>query len=203
LEFIGNFEKGKVSMRYKPEQKQQTAANILAAAEREFRLGGYGGVGVDGLAQEAGVTSGAFYKHFRSKAAVFEAAVNAGMQRYLTNIEQSQQTFDDNWLKALADYYLGREHRKDIAEGCVVTGLSSEVIRSSEQVRSDYQAGIEKVADKIGSGLTGHDEEEHRRRAWVILAMLAGGVLLSRAVHDDTVADEIASAVHEATLDFK
>lgn len=186
-------------MRYKPEQKQQTAANILAAAERGFRLGGYGGIGVDGLAQEAGVTSGAFYKHFRSKAAVFEAAINAGMQRYLDNIE----TADEKWLEALADYYLGREHRRNIAEGCVVTGLSSEVARSSEQVRIDYQAGIEKVADKIAGGLTGADEEERRQRAWIILAMLAGGVLLSRAVHDEIVADDIASAVQQGVLDFK
>jgi len=190
-------------MRYKPDQKQQTAANILAAAERGFRLGGYGGTGVDGLAQEAGVTSGAFYKHFPSKAAVFEAAVKAGMQRYQDNIERLQAELGDDWLVALADYYLGHEHRTNIAEGCVVTGLSGEVARSSDQVRLDYQDGIDKVADQVEKGLSGSQADEGKQRAWVILSMLAGGVLLSRAVHDESVAEEIAKAIHDATLALK
>ena len=187
-------------MRYKPEQKKQTATNILAAAERGFRLGGYGGVGVDGLAQEAGVTSGAFYKHFPSKAAAFDAAVVAGMQHYERNIENFQSESGDAWLTALTDYYLGRDHREDIGGGCVVPGLSGEVARSTEEVRRDYQKGIERVADKVEAGLPTADGDERRRRAWAILAMLAGGVILSRAVHDEAAAEEISSALRDAVL---
>ncbi len=187
-------------MRYKPEQKKQTATNILAAAERGFRLGGYGGVGVDGLAQEAGVTSGAFYKHFPSKVAAFDAAVVAGMQLYERNIENFQSESGDAWLIALTDYYLGRGHREDIGGGCVVTGLSGEVARSTEKVRRDYQKGIERIADKVEAGLAVADGDERRRRAWTILAMLAGGVILSRAVHDEAVAEEISAALRDAVL---
>ena len=187
-------------MRYKPEQKKQTATNILAAAERGFRLGGYGGVGVDGLAQEAGVTSGAFYKHFPSKVAAFDAAVVAGMQLYERNIENFQSESGDAWLIALTDYYLGRGHREDIGGGCVVTGLSGEVARSTEKVRRDYQKGIERVADKVEAGLAVADGDERRRRAWTILAMLAGGVILSRAVQDIAAAEEISAALRDAVL---
>lgn len=187
-------------MRYRPEQKQQTAANILAAAERRFRLGGYGGVGVDGLAQEAGVTSGAFYKHFPSKVAAFDAAVVAGMQHYERNIENFQSESGDAWLVALTDYYLGRGHREDIGGGCVVPGLSGEVARSTKKVRRDYQKGIKRVANKVEAGLPAADGDERRRRAWAILAMLAGGVILSRAVYDKAVAEEISAAVRDAAL---
>lgn len=187
-------------MRYKPEQKKQTATNILAAAERGFRLGGYGGVGVDGLAQEAGVTSGAFYKHFPSKIAAFEAAVVAGMQHYERNIENFQSESGDAWLVTLTDYYLGRGHREDISGGCVVPGLSGEVARSIKEVRRDYQKGIKRIADKVEAGLPASDGNEHRHRAWAVLAMLAGGVILSRAVHDEAVAEEISAAVRGAVL---
>lgn len=187
-------------MRYKPEQKKQTANNILAAAERGFRLGGYGGVGVDALAQEAGVTSGAFYKHFASKAAAFDAAIVAGMQHYERNIENFQSESGDAWLIALTDYYLGRGHREDLGGGCVVPGLSGDVARSSEDVRRDYQKGIERVADQVAAGLSASDGDERRRRAWTILAMLAGGVILSRAVHDEEKADEISAALRDAVL---
>ena len=48
-------------MRYGPGLKQEARTKILDAAGRGFRRLGFGGIGVDGLAKEAGVTSGAFY----------------------------------------------------------------------------------------------------------------------------------------------
>jgi AcrR family transcriptional regulator len=61
------------------EQKEQTRQRILEAAGRSFRKGGFGGIGVDGLAKEAGLTSGAFYVHFGSKAEAFRESVQQGM----------------------------------------------------------------------------------------------------------------------------
>ena len=51
-------------MRYKPTQKQETHNRVIKAAEGSFKKAGYSGIGVDGLARDAGVTSGAFYGHF-------------------------------------------------------------------------------------------------------------------------------------------
>jgi di/tricarboxylate transporter len=39
-----------------------------------------------------------------------------------------------------------------------------------------------------------------KEHAWAILAMLAGGVLMSRAVQDDKLADEISKAVHDTVF---
>jgi len=72
----------------KADRKEESRARILASAGRGFRSRGYGGLGVDGLAKEAGVTSGAFYAHFTSKAAAFREAVAAGMQDLRLAIEQ-------------------------------------------------------------------------------------------------------------------
>ena len=44
-------------------KKQETRKRIINAASRGFRSNGYAGIGVDGIAKEAGVTSGAFYAH--------------------------------------------------------------------------------------------------------------------------------------------
>ena len=51
-------------MRYGPEHKEAARAKMLGAAARGFRRRGYG-VGVDELAKEAGVTSGAFLRPLR------------------------------------------------------------------------------------------------------------------------------------------
>src|SRR2546425_2773958 len=66
-------------MRYAPDHKDKAKTKILHAIGRGFRRLGFGGVGVDGLAKEAGVTSGAFYGHFPSKAEAFKAAAVAGL----------------------------------------------------------------------------------------------------------------------------
>lgn len=189
-------------MRYTPEQKRQTAANILAAAGRGFRLDGYGGAGVDGLAQEAGVTSGAFYKHFPSKAAAFEAAVDAGLSDFQRTAELAIADQKNDWLVALVDYYFSDEHRMNLAGGCAVPGLTSEVARSNESVRVVYQKGIERVVSTIEAGLTHLSESERKPRAWAILAMLSGGIQIARAVHDEAQATEIAMAMRDAVLRF-
>lgn len=189
-------------MRYTPEQKRQTAANILAAAGRGFRLAGYGGAGIDGLAQEAGVTSGAFYKHFSSKAEAFEAAVEVGLKDFQHSVQHFITEQHDDWLIALVDYYFSLEHRMNLAGGCAVPGLTGEVARGNQQVRAVYQQGIEQVVSTIETGLTHLRKEERRSRAWAMLAMLSGGVQIARAVHDEAQATEIASAMRDAVLRF-
>lgn len=189
-------------MRYTPEQKRQTAANILAAAGRGFRLDGYGGAGVDGLAHEAGVTSGAFYKHFPSKAAAFEAAVEAGLSDFQHTVELAIADQHNDWLIVLVDYYFSHEHRMNLAGGCAVPGLTGEVARGNEKVRAVYQQGIERVVSTIETGLTHLSKNERRPRAWAMLAMLSGGVQIARAVHDEAQATEIALAMRDAVLRF-
>src|SRR6185369_9125911 len=54
-------------------------ARLVEAAGRGFRTGGFGGTGVDALAKGAGLTSGAFYAHFDSKAEAFRLVVSDGI----------------------------------------------------------------------------------------------------------------------------
>ena len=48
-------------MRYQPDQKARARDALLNAGAREMKTRGFNGVGVDGLAAAAGMTSGAFY----------------------------------------------------------------------------------------------------------------------------------------------
>ena len=59
--------------------KEETRLKMRVAASRSFRAHGFAGVGVDGIAKEAGVTSGAFYSHFGSKDGAFSAALGVGL----------------------------------------------------------------------------------------------------------------------------
>src|SRR5216684_4049004 len=62
-------------MRYPSDQKARAKQAILQAGARALRTNGFNGIGVDGLAASAGVTSGAFYSNFSNKEALLEQVI--------------------------------------------------------------------------------------------------------------------------------
>ena len=60
---------------------EQTRERLLDAAARVFELKGYDGATVSLIAQEAGVTTGAIYAHYGSKAELLAAALTAHGER--------------------------------------------------------------------------------------------------------------------------
>lgn len=182
-------------MRYTPEHAEKTRARVLEAAGRQFREHGFGGIGVEGLSHAAKVTSGAFYNHFGSKAGAFAAVVRAGVERVRLGAEHFRRAKGEGWLAAFAAYYLGEAHRRDVAGGCALPSLSTDVAHADAETRAAYEEELLKVAALIAEGLPG---APGRAAAWPVLAQLAGGVMLSRAVRDEAIAQEIAEAVLKA-----
>src|ERR1700741_4884766 len=98
------------------EQKEESRARILEAAGRGFRRHGYGGLGIDGLAREAGVTSGAFYAHFRSKTCAFRDVVTIGVKNLRLAIEHLQSSMGAAWRQNLIDFYMSDRRTCDLAD---------------------------------------------------------------------------------------
>jgi len=181
-------------MRYAPGHKAETRDRILSAAERAFSIHGYDGVGVDGLAAQAGITSGAFYGHFRSKAEVFRAAAVAGLQRLRGGIVQFHAQPDRPWVRPFMQHYLAPPFRQGLEGGCALPSLSAEVARSDPGTRACYEAEMLRLVDTLAASLP-NASLTARRRAWAMMALLAGGATLARSVEDAGVAAEIAAAV--------
>ncbi len=64
-----------------PKQPQRTRGRLLRAAEEAFAQRGYDAVSVAEICHRAGVSKGAFYHHFPSKQAIFQAVLEAWVQR--------------------------------------------------------------------------------------------------------------------------
>lgn len=69
--------------RKNPERSQE----LLAAAQQLFFKKGYENTSVNDIIKAVGVSKGAFYHHFESKAAVLEAAVTQMVRQAVTNIQ--------------------------------------------------------------------------------------------------------------------
>lgn len=186
--------------RYKPGHREESRKRILDAAGKGFRMGGYGGIGVDGLAKAAGVTSGAFYGHFASKAEAFHAAVEAGLDELREGIERFRRDHGPDWLERFVDFYLDAKRRCDLADACALPTLSPEVVRSDDGARSTYADALDRVVGAVAEGLDPADPIAAKPRALSLLSLLSGGVTMARAVPDETHALEIVSAVKAAAL---
>jgi TetR/AcrR family transcriptional repressor of nem operon len=187
--------------RYAPGHKQEAKARILAAVGRGFRKSGYGGIGVDGLAREAAVTSGALYGHFPSKDAAFKEAVIAGIDELRVAIDALRAEHGAGWLEVFVDFYLGHKRVCDLGESCALQSLTPEVQRADKKTRAAFEARMSLVAHAVADGLSGTNTARRLEQAWALLAILSGGVTMARAVHDPAVSAAIAAAVRKAALE--
>ena len=142
-------------MRYKAGEKEAVRRKMVKATSRSFRSHGYSGVGVDGLAKAAGVTSGAFYSHFGSKDEAFDAALAQGLDEVIDAVPKFQSEHGAAWVKAFAQYYLGKAHRSDLACGCAMATLTPEVVRSDPTVHATYEKKMTVIANLVARGLAG------------------------------------------------
>jgi TetR/AcrR family transcriptional regulator, transcriptional repressor for nem operon len=184
--------------RYKQDQKEQTRENIIAAAGRCFKKDGYSGIGVDGLAKEAGVTSGAFYGHFDSKKAAFEAAIVDGLNDLGLAVTSLQQQYGETWWVEFAKIYMNQKRTCDLTKSCALQTLTSEIGRSDEAIRNVFETELLKIIELADVGSPQLTPENAKGKTLVNLAMLIGGVTLARAVKNESLANEIATAIQNA-----
>jgi TetR/AcrR family transcriptional repressor of nem operon len=187
-------------MRYKAGHREEARARMIAAAGRGFRRRGFGGIGVDGLAKEADVTSGAFYGHFPSKEAAFKEAVATGIEELRATVVSLRETHGDKWLEAFVDFYLSYKRTCELGDSCALQSLSPEVGRSDPEIRAVYEAKLLQVVDAVADGLEGGSRADRKKRAWALLSILSGAVTLARAVEDEKASSKIAASIRSAAL---
>lgn len=187
-------------VRYKQDQKEQTREKIIAAAGRCFRKDGYSGIGVDGLAKEAGVTSGAFYGHFDSKKSAFAAAIVDGLDGVGSAISSLQQQYGESWWEEFAKIYMNQKRTCDLTESCALQTLTPEVGRSDETIRSVFETEFLKIIKLANEGYSQTVNQNANEKTLANLAMLVGGVTLARAVKDEKLSNEIANAIQNVMI---
>lgn len=177
---------------------------ILSAAARLFRESGYDGVGVDAIMNEAGLTAGGFYSHFPSKEALFAEAMAAALEprKALRAAKGSASGGADPLadLTTLIKGYLSRAHRDSVAEGCPLPALTSDVARKSDATRESYERQFQRFVDEIEALLPEGQPAPRRERALAVVAQCVGGLMLSRAVKDEKLSDQILKASRAAAL---
>jgi TetR/AcrR family transcriptional repressor of nem operon len=186
-------------MRYPSDQKARAKQAILQAGASALRTNGFNGIGVDGLAASAGVTSGAFYSNFSNKEALLEEVIAACVGEPFIDSESGSLAERQDRLREWLALYISAEHRADPASGCVMPTLSADVARSNPEIRTTYQRKMLELVRKMSNVLEGA-AADREKRAWSIVALMVGAIAISRAMPDGEAANRaLDSALQTAT----
>lgn len=179
-------------MRVSKERAAENRERILGAASALIREHGILGAGVDAVAEAAGLTHGSVYSQFGSKD---QLAAEALTHSFAKNAESLGRAED---FKSYVSQYLSKEHRDALAEGCAVAALGCEMSRSSEAVRNSFTAGVRAMLDRIIGFIRNGTRPRRNDEALATAATMVGALILSRAVNDPELADQILDASRKA-----
>ena len=187
-------------MRQSRQEKAKTHERIVDVASQRIREQGLDRPAVAEIMQAAGLTHGGFYKHFGSRDDLIAEATENALAASDRHVHELTDHAQDP-LAAFVDWYLSAEHRDDPGAGCAVAALGDDVRRGDERLRSAYGRQVERYIENVERFLGGGDEA--RERAILAVSALAGAIVLSRAVDDEAISDEILSAVSEGISELR
>jgi TetR/AcrR family transcriptional repressor of nem operon len=177
-------------MRYEKGRKDASRQRIMDVAAERFRSDGIAASGLAGIMGEAGLTNGAFYPHFRSKAALVRESVAAALE------DQSDQIgalLAAGGPSLAIDAYLSAEHRDNPGKGCASAALLPEIAREPAETRQVYAERLLNLVRGVAAELP-PDTRDPEGVAFGVFATLIGALELSRAVNGTKLSDRILAA---------
>jgi TetR/AcrR family transcriptional repressor of nem operon len=186
-------------MPYSPEHKRDTREKILESARRLFNKKGFSEVSIDEVMENAGLTRGGFYRHFRDKDELYADAIRRFLCADAPKSWQPKRSYA--WRKPrgqrVVDAYFSRDHFDDRETCCPLIALPSDVMRGSDAVKQAYREVLEKLIEIFLNDL---DEPQRRERALVLATLCVGGIVAPKCVDDPTLADDLRRAAHRQAL---
>ncbi|MBZ7924293.1 TetR family transcriptional regulator [Ensifer adhaerens] len=181
-------------MRVSRQQAEKNREHVIDVASRLFRERGFDGIGLSDLMNAAGLTRGAFYGQFRSKADLEVRSSERAINENLYKLRQAVSADAARPLLALVTYYLSTTHRDATAGGCALAALGPDAAREGQHVRSVFTCGIEAHLELFRDVLGASAKPSGFDDAVGVLATLVGAIVLARTINDDALSREVLAA---------
>jgi TetR/AcrR family transcriptional repressor of nem operon len=192
-------------MRYSRQHKEETHNRLLKKAAEEFRRNGVQSTGIAPLMGRLGLTHGGFYAHFDSKNELIAEATGPMFEDGLSRrmLAAAEAAPKGNAVRTIVTHYLSQEHR-DSPQGCALAGLAGEMARQPQPVRNAYISAMNHRLKRIAALLPGEDEKARFAQARLLVAGMAGTMMIAKAMTDRDVSDhflEQARAFYAAAFE--
>jgi AcrR family transcriptional regulator len=180
------------------EQVAQTRSALIRAGRSLFGRSGYAATSVEDLAREAGVTTGALYHHFPTKAALFEAVFELVHTELMAASGEAAQGASDviDALAAAFEAFLDKVLEPDV-QRIIITDAPAVLgpARFTElDERYAFAAIVAALEIAAGSGSLRADDPPTLAR--LLLGMLTrGGMLIASAADPVATRDSVAATI--------
>jgi TetR/AcrR family transcriptional repressor of nem operon len=177
-------------MRRSREDTQETRHRIVQAAARLFRERGIAATSVADVMSSLGLTVGGFYRHFASKEALVEEAIE------LASLQTAKG--HANEIAAIVNRYLSDAHRRRPGQGCPVAALCSEAAHEPPPTKRAFTKALRRLLDTVRHALP--REAAQRDTLYHLASSAVGALVLSRASSDEALARELLDAVRRRLI---
>ena len=187
-------------MPYRPDHKVETRQKIIESARQLLNRKGFAEVSIDEVMENAGLTRGGFYRHFKDKEELYAEAVRHFLRKEVPERWQkglAKRMPGKAFARFVVDAYLSRDHLEDVEGSCPLITLSSDTARSGGAVKAAYREVAQTMIEVFKANLQGR---RARDRAVVLVALCVGGMVLARALDDQTLANDFLGATHKFAL---
>lgn len=177
-------------MPYPQTHKQRVREKIVGSAAEAFRKNGIKEVSVPQIMKGAGLTHGGFYAHFANKDQLVAEACHKAIEETIALLQNAtDQRADDSKIQTVIDYYLSTTHRDNLEKSCILPTLSSEISRSTEEVKQTFTEEVTRFISFV-SGMIGNNDQ----KSMAIISAMVGSLLLARSVNDAELSQNILDA---------
>lgn len=188
-------------MPYTKMHKNKTRERILESSFRLFTLKGFEGVTIDDLMSNCGLTRGAFYAHFASKAELYSEALKFAASSTRLASLKPEDTSDKQWLSLLLNAYLSLEHVKgERSLSCPLAFLATDINMQNEAIKAvyaDVYYGMNRAILEYASSYSDCDEQD----ILSVTAMMIGAVAIARTLQNqDSIENLLAACRREAGI---
>ncbi len=189
-------------MPYSPEHKQKTRAKIVETARILFNRHGFNGVSIDMVMQEAGLTRGGFYNHFKNKEELFsEAVISFLMGRgaeWRADAGVDVTNLSPEMAHQMIDAYLSDAHLGDLDGQCPMIALPSDIARGGVAAQQSFQQLLDAMVWLFETNM--EDAPDNHQWAQSISALCIGGMVLARALPSSDLARGVKAAARQSAL---
>lgn len=180
-------------MPYPAGHRAEVRKNIIDSARRLFNLRGFENVSVKQIMAGAGLTHGVFYGYFKSKSDLYSEVLGC----FFTDpnwkscwegvrVDLSSRDVGPQVVRA----YLSRQHFEDVANSCPMVALPTDVARSGVSAKRTFETVFNAMVRVLERSLV--DKKAPRRiKAQAIAALCIGGMVVARAMVNQTLADDL------------
>lgn len=176
-------------MRYEKGRKDASRVRIMEVAADRFRSDGIAASGLAAIMGDAGLTNGAFYPHFHSKAELVRESVVAAME---LQAHQLAEALASGGVEMAIEAYLSAEHRDSPRKGCASAALLPELARQPPETREVYTDRLLSLVRQLSAALP--QAKDRDGVALGVFATLIGSLQLARAVEGTELSDRLLAA---------